>query len=305
MSIPESVAVIGAGAAGLYAGARLKAQGLSVRLFDKSRAIGGRLATRRHDDQRWNHGAPHADGVINRFPELAQRLIEAGAIDATQDRLGHPDGMRFLFSSLADELSLELGEAVSSLEVVDDGLRVPGHRPVDAVLLAVPAPQAVALLEASRIPVPAALQAVTFRPRWTLVLETAEPVPELERVDDSVVRSAELQTIGQPEQRAWVVHATDAWSLAHLEEAKDAAASALHAHLEAVLGRELATTYCRAHRWRYALTDQPLGVPCLWDGRIGLCGDWCLGPTVGDALASAEALVNTLTGALTGRRRPS
>jgi renalase len=57
-----------------------------------------------------------------------------------------------------------------------------------------------------------------------------------------------------------------------------------------------APAYLSAHRWRYALVERPLGEPCLWDEalRLGLCGDWCLGPRVEAAWMSGRALAAAL-----------
>ena len=56
------IAIIGAGLAGLTAARVLSRAGRGVRVFDKSRGTGGRLATRRGDHGTFNHGAPVAQG---------------------------------------------------------------------------------------------------------------------------------------------------------------------------------------------------------------------------------------------------
>ena len=47
-----------------------------------------------------------------------------------------------------------------------------------------------------------------------------------------------------------------------------------------------------AHRWRYADTEPPLQLGCLWDADtgIGLCGDWLNGGKVEGAWLSGRAL---------------
>ena len=52
------VAVIGVGLAGIFAARELQAKGLTVEIFDKSRGIGGRLATRRGFETLFDHGLP-------------------------------------------------------------------------------------------------------------------------------------------------------------------------------------------------------------------------------------------------------
>lgn len=52
-----SVAVIGAGFAGLTVARHLLDAGHAVHLFDKGRGAGGRMSTRRQDGHEFDHGA--------------------------------------------------------------------------------------------------------------------------------------------------------------------------------------------------------------------------------------------------------
>jgi predicted NAD/FAD-dependent oxidoreductase len=94
-----------------------------------------------------------------------------------------------------------------------------------------------------------------------------------------------------------VLHASPAWTEAHLEAAPEAVTESLLAAFAALAGRNLpAPEAVQAHRWRYARVTQALGVECLAgaDGLVA-CGDWCLGPRVESAwlsgLAAAEHLL--------------
>ncbi len=77
------VAIIGAGLAGLTCARKLKAAGYQVCLIDKSRGLGGRMATRRVTGQvRVDHGlrywsGGHANGVLQ---PLTDELIAAGVL---------------------------------------------------------------------------------------------------------------------------------------------------------------------------------------------------------------------------------
>jgi predicted NAD/FAD-dependent oxidoreductase len=50
-----------------------------------------------------------------------------------------------------------------------------------------------------------------------------------------------------------------------------------------------------AHRWRFARSGR-LGLPSLWSGRLklGLCGDWLLGPRVECAWMSGHHLADRI-----------
>jgi len=138
-------------------------------------------------------------------------------------------------------------------------------------------------------------------PRWTLLLGFSGPVePEPGMPAGPVLASlARHRPGGAAAGRAafaegWVVHATRDWSLAHLELAPEDAARQL---LEAVA--ELTAVepgFAVAHRWRYALTERPLGASHVWlaGSNIGLCGDWCLGDRAEHAYASGVALAARL-----------
>ena len=54
---PGTVAIIGAGIAGLVCAQMLSSVGIQVVVFDKARAPGGRITTRRRDDFEWDMGA--------------------------------------------------------------------------------------------------------------------------------------------------------------------------------------------------------------------------------------------------------
>jgi renalase len=81
---------------------------------------------------------------------------------------------------------------------------------------------------------------------------------------------------GRGNGEAWTLHADPHWSAERLEQSPEEIAPELLAALAAAVGHLLPTpTYLAAHRWRFALVEQPLGEPCVWDEalRLGLFGD--------------------------------
>ena len=69
-----TVAIVGAGIAGLVAARTLRDHGLDVRIFEKSRGVGGRMATRRTDDGSFDHGAQYFTARDGRFLSLRAKL---------------------------------------------------------------------------------------------------------------------------------------------------------------------------------------------------------------------------------------
>lgn len=68
------VAVIGAGIAGISCARVLRDAGHAVRVFDKSRGIGGRMATRRGESSSYDHGAQYFTARDPGFRQLVVRL---------------------------------------------------------------------------------------------------------------------------------------------------------------------------------------------------------------------------------------
>ena len=99
------VAVIGAGVGGLIASRILQDAGLEVTIFEKSRGVGGRLATRRHDDlpggpTTFDHGAQYFTARDERFLRYVDSWTEDGIASPWDgrivkiDRVGEAEGRR-------------------------------------------------------------------------------------------------------------------------------------------------------------------------------------------------------------------
>ena len=71
------VAVIGAGIAGLTAARHLHQAGYRILVLEKSRGLGGRLATRRVDGQPIDHGCRYISPLPTNNSELMASLLAA------------------------------------------------------------------------------------------------------------------------------------------------------------------------------------------------------------------------------------
>ncbi|NJM06148.1 NAD(P)-binding protein [Candidatus Gracilibacteria bacterium] len=72
-----SLIIVGAGVAGLAAGRALADSGWRVTIVEKSRGVGGRLATRREGDARFDHGAQYI-----KAPDGPLRALVEGTLDS-------------------------------------------------------------------------------------------------------------------------------------------------------------------------------------------------------------------------------
>jgi renalase len=307
-------AIVGAGIAGIAAARRLVAAGRRVTLVDKSRGIGGRMATRRFGDLQFDHGAQFVTARGEIFSAALAGLEAEGhaAPWAGQGHVGTP-GMSALPKGLAAGLTvlgnqeirlLGRGPAGWTLSTADGPAAVEGNGGFAGVVLAVPAPQAMPLATSAGVAWPG-LAGVRYAPCWALMLAFDQGALDLAqslrpsgdaaigwiaRDDSKPGRQATRATV--------VVHATPAWSRAHLEETQEAVAAQLLAAFRAATGATAEPAYAAAHRWRYALVEEALGKPFLWDPALGIgaCGDWCIGARVEAAFDSGDGLGAAITG---------
>jgi photolyase PhrII len=204
---PPRVAVVGSGIAGLALARCLMDHGLEVRIFDKGRRPGGRMATR-VSRQGWevNHGTQYFTARDPRFARWCACWIQEGILQEWQGRLVHlsrPEAgqgwhvepatasrrliaagpMARLPAHLATDLDVHQGVRVHEL-VGDDGrwfLRVgPEGRgaadhlreegPFDAVCLTPPAPQTAELLAGPAPELARRARAVSVAPCWAVIV---------------------------------------------------------------------------------------------------------------------------------------
>jgi predicted NAD/FAD-dependent oxidoreductase len=320
------IAVVGAGIAGLACARELARADVKVTVFERSRGLGGRLGTRRRGNLAFDHGAQFITARSRpflRYVEIADRarilarwkpsiLEDDRRWDEPIDEwlVGQP-GMSAAMRAMSRSVEVQTGVGVHELIQSQRGweLKTDSGRKdatFDAVAVAVPAPQALTLLgphgrtfrhltEVQMAPCWAGMiafdQAVDLGAdvrRWT-----RGPLQWAARDSSKPQRPADLQ--------CWVVHATPAWSREHLEDDAREVARLLLGELAVATAVTLPEpVHLEAHRWRHALVEQALGLPCLVDEEIagGACGDWCIAPRVEAAFESGRALAHSLLSVL-------
>jgi photolyase PhrII len=328
------IAVIGAGLSGLAAARVLTDQNHEVAVFEKSRGRGGRAATRRvpeapGGEAAADHGAQYFTardprfrrrvvswqrrGLVapwsGRFGAVGDGVIEP--VGATDERFVGVPGMSAIGRSLAEELQVQAGTRVGAVRreadrwvLFDDREDELGR--FDRVLVAVPAPQATALLDAA--PDLAARAAeVRYAPCWSVMIgfDRAVPLPW----DGLFLNSGPLGWAARNGAKpgrsgeVWVLHAAADWTREHLDTPAEQVIADLLGAFGELAGEEPTPIWRQSQRWLYSLAENPLGQDCLWDDGLGIgaCGDWCQGARVEGAWLSGEALAGRVLGSLGGR----
>jgi hypothetical protein len=299
----NSVAVIGAGIAGASAAHILAQAGFAIDVFDKSRGIGGRTATRRTDFGEFDHGARYFEAETSSFAEALigapvdhWKIIETVSLRPAYVAL--PRQNQLAKHWLAD-LPVHLDERITHVSRSGDSWQLTsdkGHQfgNYRGLIVAIPAPQAIALLESSDLAVPARLQQVCMSGVWALMLSLSEPLAQTIYTQPD----ADVEWLGanflKPGRQVlngyypYVAHASAKWSRQHLEDSAHDVAQSMLQTLHKTIGHLPLPVYCSAHRWRFGITTTPLGAAHLRlrDLPLTLAGDWCLGAKVEDAYHS-------------------
>jgi renalase len=306
------IGVVGAGMAGLSCADALLAAGHDVHLFDKGRGPGGRMATRRIDTPigiaSFDHGAQYFTardpGFVKQVDQwAAQGVVGEWALPAGHVWVGTP-AMNSIIKAMAASHQLHWGCQIESIEATPNGWKLSSTTEqftgFDAVVLAIPAEQATPFLSLLDFRMARQSMQAIAQPCWTGMFVFDAPIPAVDDVirDTGIIGWAARNTAkpGRGGPESWVVQASAQWSQTHLEDAAaDVAAPLLEAlatALDVDLPVPITTT---AHRWRYAMSAG-LGLGALWnaDIRLGVCGDWLLGPRIECAWLSGQALAGRI-----------
>ena len=309
------IAIVGAGMAGMSCGQRLSRLGHEVRLFDKGRGPGGRMATRRMEDGgttlHFDHGAQYFTARDPRFVEQVAHWEASGVAArwaaAGDDAWVGTPAMNAPLKAMAGELGVQFGTRIEQLVRDGEGWQIDGEGApdarFDAVLVAVPAEQAGPLLQPHAPAMATLADQTASDPCWTLMAGFEAPLALAQdtlRQRGPIIGWAARNNAkpGRASEECWVVQASPEWSRAHLEEDAETVAAALLAELAEANGgplpRQLGAT---AHRWRFARSGTA-GEEALWDAeqRIGVCGDWLIGPRVEAAYMSGLLLAEAVGG---------
>ncbi|MFC4144924.1 NAD(P)/FAD-dependent oxidoreductase [Micromonospora mangrovi] len=313
--------VVGAGIAGVACAAELAAAGIPVEIRERARVAGGRMASKRFDGRPADLGAAYFTVSDPDFAAVAQDWRAAGLAREWTDtfvaygpegrrevpgptRWAAPRGLRSLVEHLARDLPVLVDRLVLGVE---PGPAVDG-RPCEAVVLAMPGPQAALLLDPALAAATRAVAGQQWSPALTGVLRFptrrwadfrgafVNDHPVLSLVCDDGDRRGD----GAP---VLVAHTTAEFAAGHLLQ-PSAAGPAVEQAVRDLLGLPEPAELTHVHRWTYA---KPAaggdGTYHLDADGIGIAGDAFGKPRVQSAWRSGRDLGRALVDRLIADRR--
>ncbi len=305
----SDILIIGAGMAGLTCATRLAKAGLNVRVLDKGRGPGGRMAARRAEiageTVSFDHGAQYFTARDEGFRETVAAWEELGVVarwPAAGDEawVGVP-GVNGPIRAMAEPLGVGWGVRALSLCRGEGGWHVDtGEKTftADTVLVAIPAEQASELLQESAPDFAAIPAGVSSEPCWAVMAGFAQSL----EIDNDTFRDAQApvswaaRNSSKPLRtgtETWVLHASPQRSREILDLPKEEVGPLLLDDFFRQTGAHpVAPIHLTAHRWLYAQPGALEGEAARFDAeaRIGIAGDYLHSPRVEGAWISGNAL---------------
>ncbi|MEB3883791.1 FAD-dependent oxidoreductase [Lyngbya sp. CCY1209] len=340
------IVVIGAGIAGLTCAKQLRRQGYSVVVVEKSRGVGGRSATRRVGGIRADHGLRYLQPTGEKIRELITEMEgdrewnlqqwtdtiyewKSGEFKPSPPlpRYVAPRGMNSVGKFLARDLEIWFNRRVTGLipqnnntwnlqlEVTGDGNpETPREIGAKAVVVAIPAPQALMVLEQPEAQIPSDLlegvRSPAYDPciavmagyspdKWPQVEARTPPwqavrFPECDRLDWIGLDSSRRP---DPSQPVFVLNSSAELARDYLDatDLQPPGKMLLKLAGDRLFSWLDSPEWMQVHRWRYAFCRQPLSVKCLTATTplpIACAGDWCSQNQIEGVLISGIAAAN-------------
>ncbi|KAM3112814.1 NAD(P)/FAD-dependent oxidoreductase [Phormidesmis sp. 146-33] len=328
------IAIVGAGMAGLTCSQQLHQAGYNVVVVEKSRGLGGRLATRRLEGTHADHGVCYLKPKDDRFQSLVKTLVDRAILQRWTDtiheldangqvqeprerplagnskrspRYASPMGFSAIAKFLATGLALIQNQRVAKIELIGQKWHLQFENnsviTADAVIVAIPAPQALIILES--IPDSDFLQTLKSV-QYSACIAAIATYPshiETDLLDWKAIVCPHDSDLGwiaidstkqlSPSQPVFVVQSNAAFAHRHLDTS-DLQPVGQHLLDKAaqILPWLSTPEVLQVHRWRYAFPTQPLTEKYLIANTqlpLICTGDWCGGNRVESAFLSGLA----------------
>lgn len=319
----KKIAVIGAGMAGLTATQILSQTGFSVDVFDKGRAVGGRMSSRRTEWGYLDHGCQYftiKDPLFKEFLQKYDSLIRVWEgrffswangnfhrITEEKSRYLPTERMNNLCRQMASEANVFLNTRIVDLTKQDDLWILTDEESncyggYDWVIITAPPVQTRDLIK-NHSYLEQEVASIAMYPCYTLMLVMSEQQDfgfEGVQLEHPILGWIAVNS-SKPErekQLSLVIQSNFDWAQNNLECDYTSITQILKKETKEILSKDLqGILYESLHLWRYALPRDAntQGYYLDEEKKLGICGDWCLSGKVESAFLSAYNISQVLS----------
>ena len=316
----QKLAIIGAGFSGLILANELK-DFFNITLFEKSRNVGGRVATRYSNLYEFDHGAQFFHAKSKEFIEFTNDLIAKSIVKRWDARFVEIEGNKILDKRnwddsfphyvgvpkmnsvakyLADGLDVKLNTKIIKIDKIKNKWQLLSsegevYNNFDWLVIAIPAEQAKELIYSKE------LDNIKMSSCFALMLGFKEAIDF--GFDAALVKNTDISWISvnssKPERKndfSVIVLSTNKWANDNLEQEKEFVINHLLENASFVLNKSLThADHIDLQKWRYANAAKSNLTSIIdKDKKLGLCGDWAVKGILEAAFLSAKDLAKEI-----------
>ncbi len=333
------IGIIGAGISGLTAGRLLAKAGHEVTIFEKSRGFGGRMATRyagKDNQTRLDHGLSYFSAESSEFQQFTAELLEKNLIKTWGNKFFVYDGKKLydkdpndpgnpIFTSVngMNSIGKYLGRWVDvQTENKVGGLTyIGGNRTrkrswminfssshtfgADAVIVALPAPQAYGILsttldETNALRIIRQIDDITYKPAYSLMVGYGDR--ELPEWNAILCKNCKLNYISNEASKredmqecSFVLQAGKQFTKKHQNSDEDTVIREMLADFAEIAGGWASSPdWHQLHYWKYSRAEKVMNAPFFeledHEAPLAVVGDYFEGNTVDNAYRSGYLL---------------
>ena len=289
----KKIAIIGTGLSAIFSAIHLrKNTDLEINLFDKARGLGGRLATRRAEGGKFDHGAQYFSiERINNLPEI-QMLINEGVINNIEDKdiYFSPDGMTNIAKKLLTDFNIFKEHKLVSIDKENENYKLFFENGStfnsDYIIMSCPMPQSLEILNKSKIDYDnnliKDLEDLSYFPCIVVMIKSENKLSNLEKHIGTDVDSKDISWIGDNYgkkvssiENYYTIQCSPEFSYENFENEYDETNKKLKHEMEKIFGSNY--QILSNHKWRYSIPknfyqgDNSLVIN--QKDFLGLCGD--------------------------------
>ena len=289
----KKIAIIGTGLSAIFSAIHLrKNTDLEINLFDKARGLGGRLATRRAEGGKFDHGAQYFSiERINNLPEI-QMLINEGVINNIEDKdiYFSPDGMTNIAKKLLIDFNIFKEHKLVSIDKENENYKLFFENGStfnsDYIIMSCPMPQSLEILNKSKIDYDnnliKDLEDLSYFPCIVVMIKSEIKLSNLEKHIGTDVDSKDISWIGDNYgkkvssiENYYTIQCSPEFSYENFENEYDETNKKLKHEMEKIFGSNY--QILSNHKWRYSIPKNFYqGDNSLVINKkdfLGLCGD--------------------------------